>query len=158
MRKIFTTAALISMSLSTTVAAQDASSVRSLMFLAGCWASPREASEQLRECFTAPYAGLIQSSSHTVKDKKTASWEFAVISENGGKVTYAPFFMGKALSTFTLTRVEGQTAVFENPTNDLPKKLIYRRNADRTLTARTEGAAADDPQNQEWIMAPQDGQ
>jgi hypothetical protein len=158
MNRLLAGAAFIAAGISATARAHDAASVRSLMFMAGCWASPREAPEQLRECFTAPYAGLVQSSSHTVKDKKTVGWEFVVISEKEGQVIYAPFFMGTALSTFTLTRVDGQTAVFENPTNAFPKKVIYRRNADRTLTARIEGATADDPQNQEWIMAPQDGQ
>jgi hypothetical protein len=132
--------------------------LRDLSFMTGCWASPNDAPERLLECFTFPYAGLMQGSSHTLKDKKTVSWEFAVFTEAEGKITYAPYFMGKALSPFTLTRLDGQSAVFENPSNDFPKKVIYRRNADRTLTARIEGERADDPQNQEWVMAPQDGQ
>jgi len=137
--------------------AQDAAplSVRSLSFMSGCWTTPKGAAAELRECFTAPYAGLIQGSSQTVKDGKTTQVEFAAIQEKDGKVTYAPIFNGKALSVFTLTRIENKTATFENPANDFPKKVIYRRNADGSLSARTEGAKADDPANEEWTMVPQ---
>lgn len=135
--------------------AQTPLSVRSLGFMSGCWTTPKDAKQELRECFTAPYAGLIQGSSQTVKDGKTTQIEFAAIQEKDGKVTYAPIFNGKALSAFTLTQAEGKTAVFENPTNDFPKKIIYRRNADGSLTARTEGAKTDDPANEEWTMIPQ---
>jgi hypothetical protein len=132
-----------------------APSLRGLAFMAGCWSTATGVSPVYRECFTAPYAGMIQGSTQTAKDGKTTSWEFSVITENDGVITYAPFFMGQALSTFTLTRLEGQMAVFENPTNEFPKKLIYRRGADGSLIARTEGAAADDPANEEWVMRPQ---
>jgi hypothetical protein len=123
--------------------------------MSGCWTTPKGAMRELRECFTAPYAGLIQGSSQTVKDGKTTQIEFASILEKDGKVTYAPIFNGKALAVFTLTQVEGTTAVFENAANDFPKKVIYRRNQDGSLTARTEGAKADDPANEEWTMVPQ---
>jgi hypothetical protein len=84
----------------------------------------------LRGCFTAPYAGLIQGSSQTVKNGTTTQIEFAAIQEKDGIITYAPIFNGKSLSVFTLTKTEAKSAVFENPTNDFPKKIIYRRNAD----------------------------
>jgi hypothetical protein len=129
--------------------------VRSLSFMSGCWTTPKGAPSELRECFTAPYAGLIQGSSQAVKDGKTTQIEFAAIQEKDGKVTYAPIFNGKSLSVFTLTRIENKTATFENPDNDFPKKVIYRRNPDGSLTARTEGAKADDPANEEWRMIPQ---
>lgn len=130
-------------------------SVQSLGFMSGCWTTPKGAPEEYRECYTAPYAGIIQGSSHAVKNQKTVSFEFSLIAEKDGKVTYTPFYNGKQLSVFTLTKIEGQSALFENPENDFPKKLIYRRNADRSLTARTEGASATDAQNQEWTMIPQ---
>jgi hypothetical protein len=135
--------------------AQAQQTVRDLSFMSGCWATPKGAPDDYRECFTAPYAGLIQGSSQMVKDKKTINYEFAVIAETNGVITYAPFHMGKALAVFTLKTVADATATFENLENDFPKRVIYRRNKDGSLTARIEGETADDPQNQEWVMAPQ---
>ncbi len=134
--------------------AQSITSVKDLGFLSGCWASKTN-SEEYRECFTAPYAGMIQGSTQTVKNGKTVSFEFAVISEKDSKITYAPFYNGQALSVFTLTQAGPDIAVFENPANDFPKKVIYHRNADGTLSARTVGSNDNDPKNQEWIMRPQ---
>lgn len=133
-------------------AAAQAQTIKSLAFMSGCWAT---ASNDYRECYTAPYAGLMQGASQTVKNGKTVSWEFAVITEKDGAITYAPFYNGKALSVFTLTTVDAVSVVFENPANDFPKKLIYRKNSDGSLTARTEGGSATDIQNQEWVMRPQ---
>jgi hypothetical protein len=146
---------LVLLAVSWPALAQSPTSVKSLSFMSGCWTTPKGALEELRECFTAPYAGLIQGSSQTVKDGKTTQIEFAAIHEKDGKITYAPIFNGKALSVFTLTRVENKTATFENPTNDFPKKIIYRRNADGSLTARTEGADPSDKASQEWTMVAQ---
>ena len=147
--------AFIFLMLSGTAFAQAPLSVSSLSFMSGCWTTPNEAKSELRECFTAPYAGLIQGSSQTVKDGKTTQIEFVAIHEKDGKVTYAPIFNGKALPVFTLTQVEGKAAIFENAANDFPKNIIYRRNQDGSLTARTQGAKADDPANEEWTMIPQ---
>jgi Domain of unknown function (DUF6265) len=129
--------------------------IRDLSFMSGCWTTPKGTESELRECFTAPYAGLIQGSSQTVKGGKTTQVEFVAIAEKDGKITYAPIFNGKALAVFTLTSIAGKSAVFENPANDFPKKVIYLLNADGSLTARTQGAKADDPANQEWTMVPQ---
>jgi len=135
--------------------AQTPLSVKALSFMNGCWTTPKGAAEELRECFTAPYAGLIQGSSQTVKNGKTTQIEFAAIYEKDGKVIYAPIFNGKALSTFSLTSVEGTTATFENPANDFPKKIIYQRSAEGKLIARTEGSSPSDKANEEWTMVPQ---
>lgn len=145
--------ALIASLLVATPALAQTFSFRDLSFISGCWSTPKGAAEDYRECFTAPYAGMIQGSSQLVKDGKTASFEFSVIAEKDGKITYAPFFNGKAMSVFTLTTQDKTSAVFENPANDFPKKVIYRKNADGSLTARIEGA--DPGKFQEWVMRPQ---
>lgn len=152
----FTSIFLLACAMSCAVAPQvHAQSVRDLSFMTGCWTTPKGAAEELRECFTAPYAGMIQGSSQTVKNGATLSYEFAVISEKNGVITYAPFHMGKALAVFTATRSDESSVTFQNLENDFPKRVIYRRNADRSLTARIEGLRSDDPQNQEWRMVPQ---
>lgn len=148
-------AALLASLLLTAPAFAQAFSLRDLGFMSGCWTTAADAPEDYRECFTGPYAGMIQGSSQTAKDGKTTSFEFAVIAEKDGKITYAPFFNGKAMSVFTLTAQDKNSAVFENPANDFPRKVIYRKNADGSLTARIEGASADSARHQEWVMHPQ---
>lgn len=126
-----------------------------LAFMSGCWATAPGAAEDYRECYTAPYAGLMQGASQTVKNGRTLSWEFAVVREEEGMITYAPFANGKPLSVFRLTQLSDGYAVFENPPNDFPKKLIYRKTSEGSLIARIEGSSPADARNQEWAMRPQ---
>jgi hypothetical protein len=130
-------------------------SVKDLSFMSGCWTTPKGATPEIRECYTAPYAGLMQGSSQTVRDGKTTQVEFIAIRESNDGVIYAPIFNGKALSTFKLSQVDGPMAVFENPQNDFPKKIIYRRDTDKSLVIRLEGARSDDANNQEMWLMPQ---
>src|SRR6185295_5487 len=53
---------------------------------------------------------------------------------------------------FKLVRVEGQSAVFENLAHDFPKRLIYRKNADGSLTTRVEwdGTEKEKPEEFRW--------
>jgi hypothetical protein len=149
---------VLSLILATTPATAQtfpAATVKALGFMSGCWTTPKGASPEIRECYTAPYAGLIQGSSQTVMNGKTTQVEFIAIRESEEGVTYAPIFNGKALSTFTLSRVEGPMAVFENPQNDFPKKIIYRHDMDKSLVIRLEGARPDDANNQEMRLMPQ---
>ena len=41
--------------------------------------------------------------------------------------------------SFKLTKLEGESAVFENPEHDHPKIIRYRKGEDGSLTARIEG-------------------
>lgn len=138
--------------LATLASAADAASLKDLAFMSGCWKTEAGAPEALRECFTVPHAGLMQSSSQTVKDGKTVFWEFAVFEQAGDAVTYTPYLKGKGSVSFTATTLDGGQVVFENPAHDFPKKIVYRRTAQDRLEARVEGARADDPANQTWLM------
>jgi hypothetical protein len=42
---------------------------------------------------------------------------------------------------FKLTHLAGQEATFENPEHDFPKRIIYRKNFDGSLTAIIDGGA-----------------
>ena len=55
---------------------------------------------------------------------------------------------------FKLVRLVGNEAVFENLTHDFPKRVIYRRNADGTLTARVEGDGTEKEKPQDFIYRP----
>jgi hypothetical protein len=132
-----------------------AASVGALAFMSGCWTTAPGAAEVMRECFTAPHAGLMQSSSQTVKGGETTFWEFAVIEQTGDAVTYTPFLKGKRSVGFTATTLTAGHVVFENPEHDFPKKIMYRLIAPGRLEARIEGNRTDDPANQSWSLIPQ---
>lgn len=51
---------------------------------------------------------------------------------------------------FPLVTLEGQRAVFENPDNEFPQRVIYSRDGD-ALTGRIEGTIDGEPQSMEWV-------
>lgn len=71
--------ALAVLSVLTTASPAAAASLSDLSCMSGCWTTLPDAPETLRECFTAPHAGLMQGSSQTVKDGANAFREFVVI-------------------------------------------------------------------------------
>jgi hypothetical protein len=57
---------------------------------------------------------------------------------------------------FKLASLQDQEATFVNPGNqDHLKKIVYRKNADGSLTARIEGEDSGQPFSQEWQFQPQ---
>ncbi|MDX2224127.1 MAG: DUF6265 family protein [Rhodospirillaceae bacterium] len=131
-----------------------AAGVSDLSFMSGCWRSPPEAAVRLQECYTVPWAGVIQGSSQTVKDGAFTAFEFTLIEEKDGAVTLMPFVNGVRSVSFALVRSGTGEAVFENLAHDFPKRIIYRKGADGALTARIEGAQSDEPGAAEWTMRP----
>jgi len=55
---------------------------------------------------------------------------------------------------FKLTRLTEQEAVFENPAHDFPKRVIYRKSAVGTLTARVEGDGTEKEKSQDFHYRP----
>ena len=130
-----------------------AAEFRDFSFMSGCWKTAPDVSPEYRECYTAPKAGMMQGSSQTIEDGKTASFEFSLIIEESGKTVYRPFPDGKqAAVDFTLTKLSATEAVFENLAHDFPQRVIYRKEAGK-LTARIEDAPA--KKFMQWVMQPQ---
>jgi len=140
--------------LTSTARAGDAPKLSDMGFLAGCWAS-KDSQRQIRECYTTPKAGIMQGSGQLIENGKTAFYEFILLSEDNGIVIYTPFPNGKKGPAFPLISFEGGHAVFENMTHDFPKRIIYGKNADGTVTARIEGATPESPGSKQWVMHPQ---
>jgi len=47
-------------------------------------------------------------------------------------------------------RASGHEAVFENPAHDFPKRVIYRKNGEGTLSARVEGDGTEKEKPQDY--------
>jgi hypothetical protein len=78
--------------------------------------------------------------SRTVVGGRTTSFEFVRIEARADGIFYVAQPGGKPPVDFKLASESGAELVFVNPGHaDRLKKVIYRRNADGSLTARIEG-------------------
>ena len=64
-----------------------------------------------------------------------AEFEYLRIVERADGIFYIAQPGGRPATEFKLTTFDGSVAVFENPQHDFPKRIIYRKNADGSLTA-----------------------
>jgi hypothetical protein len=78
--------------------------------------------------------------SRAVKNGKTVGFGFIQIVESGdGAIQYVAHPSGQNEATFRLTRLDGKTAVFENPQHDYPQRVMYSPVSADSLFARIEG-------------------
>ncbi|MFK4058564.1 DUF6265 family protein [Brevundimonas sp. NPDC046655] len=119
-----------------------------LSWLAGYWldcSRGREASET----WSDPRAGLMVGHTVTVRNGRSG-FEFARITRlQDGVMAYVAQPAGAAPTPFRLIESGPQRAVFANPANDFPHRILYQRAGD-VLTARIEGANDDETRSVEW--------
>ncbi len=89
--------------------------------------------------YAKPSDGKLLSYSQLRADGTVRFYEFEVFSAEGGKVTVIPHPGGKRAKKFTLTEMGKAKAVFENPRNDFPTRIVYERVApDRLVITLTD--------------------
>jgi hypothetical protein len=91
------------------------------------------------EHWTQPAGGTMLGVGRTVKQGRTLFFEFLRLEEREDGVYYVALIQGQPEVGFKLVRCEGEDAVFENLEHDYPQRILYRKNADGSLTARIEG-------------------
>lgn len=101
------------------------------------------------ERWTEPAGGAMLAVARTVKDGRMTAFEFLRIVERDGGLVYVAQPNGRPPTDFTLTRLDGESATFENPAHDYPKIIRYAMRPDDTLEARTSG---DDPRESETFV------
>ena len=110
-----------------------------LAWLQGCWAAQGGEAGSVEQWSSAA-GGTMLGMSRTVKNGKTADFEFVQIREvEPGTLTYVARPSGQAPAAFNLLRHSETEFVFENLTHDFPQRIIYRREGERALRARIEG-------------------
>jgi len=126
-----------------------------LTFMAGCWSGPaatRAGTGTVEEHWTPPSANAMQGMSRTLLGGRTVEFEFMLVTAESTGVVLSPYPDGVPSPVgFRLTHISADTAVFEAPEHDYPKRIIYRR-IPGGLVARVDGGT-DDAQPQEWPMA-----
>ncbi|HYH01425.1 MAG TPA: DUF6265 family protein [Terriglobales bacterium] len=111
--------------------------VGSLAWLAGPW-QYHSGSSVVEELWTKPAGHTMLGVSRTLKDGRTVEFEFLRIEERDGKLVYLAQPQGRPATEFVATTVSADEVLFENPTNDFPKKIRYRRMNDDCITASVE--------------------
>ena len=84
---------------------------------------------------------LYRGHAYVLDGMDTIHQEFVNLQDVNDTIYYSVFFPGKLDSTnFLMTKYENNEAIFENPDNDYPQKIVYRLAGD-SLHARIEGNA-----------------
>ena len=123
-----------------THSATIASDIAELSWISGDWQTAPGGRAQIEEHWIQPAGGTMMGVSRTVAGGKTAEFEFLRIEQREDGIYYVAQPKGRCPATdFKLTRVSAQEAVFENPTHDFPKRIIYKKTAEDSLTASIDG-------------------
>ncbi len=119
-----------------------------LSWMSGYWldcSDGREASET----WSDPRAGLMVGSAVTVSRNGRPSFEVSHIGMTPQGFAYVAQPGGAPPTAFVLTESTDARAVFSNPENDFPQRVIYWREGE-TLHARIEGDINGQAQSMEW--------
>ena len=123
-----------------TRSSEPATNISDLIWLAGDWQTASGGRAQIEEHWTLPAGGTMIGIGRTVVGDKTAEFEFLRIEQRDDDIYYVANPNGNCPQTdFKLTRLTPQEVIFENPTHDFPKRVMYRKNSDGSLLASIDG-------------------
>ena len=127
--------------------------IADLAWISGSWAleTPRSRTE---ETWSPAASNAIIGMSRTLRGDRVVAFEFLRIVQREDGIFYVAQPGGRPATDFKLTSFDGSTAIFENPQHDFPKRIIYRKNADGSLTARIEGDGTEKEKPQEFHFKP----
>jgi hypothetical protein len=118
----------------------EARAISELSWMSGDWQSPAGGRSQVEEHWTKPAGASMMGMSRTVVGEKTAEFEYLRIEQRTDGIYYVAHPKARCPGTdFKLTRSTASEVVFENPQHDFPKRIIYRRTGDDSLTASIDG-------------------
>ncbi len=138
------------------LAAQAPADLARLGFMSGCWlgaTTVRGGPGTIEERYTAPSRNVILGTTrYTTAAGLTTSFEFTLLQADSAGIVLVPFPGGRRSEhAFRLTRLAGDTATFEAPEHDYPRRISYLRDAAGALVARID-AGADDPSPRSWRL------
>ena len=114
--------------------------VADLAWLAGDWQTAAGGRRQIEEHWTGVAGGTMMGMSRTVAGDKTVEFEYLRIEHRADGIYYVAHPKARCPATdFKLTKSSATEAVFENPQHDFPKRIIYRKTGDDSLTASIDG-------------------
>ncbi len=124
----------------TTQASTQTTTLADLSWISGDWQTAPGGKAQIEEHWTQAAGASMMGMGRTVAGNKTVEFEYLRIEQRADGIFYVAHPKGRCPGTdFKLTRVSATEAVFENPQHDFPKRVIYRKGADDSLTATIDG-------------------
>jgi len=134
---------ILLLSFSATASAQTAPqktawTINDLAWMSGSWATVN-GKTQIEEHWTKPAGDSMIGMGRSISGGKTVFFEYLRIEARADGIFYVAHPKARPGTDFKLTRLSANEALFENPAHDNPKKILYRKNADGSLTAHIEG-------------------
>lgn len=132
-------------------AAQPASTLATLSWLAGCWQSELDEPGS-GEQWMAPAGGSMLGMARTLKGGRTVQFDFMQLRESATGVSLIAQPGGRQASVFTARDATADAAVFERQSAEFPQRVAYRRRPDGGLALRIEGDAGGQPRAVDFPM------
>jgi hypothetical protein len=130
---------ILSLFLLTNVSTQT-TTLADLSWIAGDWQNAAGGRALIEEHWTSVAGGTMMGMSRTVAGDRTVEFEYLRIEQRADGIYYVAHPKARCPGTdFKLTRSSATEAVFENPQHDFPKRIIYRKTGDESLTASIDG-------------------
>ncbi len=121
-------------------AAEKKLKIEDIGWLSGCWKGTENSSKSTFEHWTMPVGNMMLGMGTTVKNGKVTAYEYMRIeARDDGNLVFAAKPYDQSESAFTLTSSEAGNLIFENPQNEFPQRVIYRRTKDDSIEARIDG-------------------
>lgn len=122
--------------------------VADFAWMTGTWSMERDGVTTV-ETWLPAMAGTMAGVTQTNVPGRAAEVAFATISEEPQGMTFSARAKTKAPVLFVLKPGTGDEAVFENPGQDFPQRIVYRR-CEADMCARLEGVVRREPRALEW--------
>jgi hypothetical protein len=124
--------------------AAASATIAQVEWIAGVWTGTMGTSS-VEERWLPAAGGSMIATSRTIRGGIMTAFEFLCISERDGGLVYSAMPNAVAPTDFVLTKIDADSATFENPAHDFPKMIRYARKPDGTLEATISGAANSRP-------------
>jgi hypothetical protein len=131
---------------------EQARSVLAFAWMSGSWEMD-DGKQRVEEHWTEAADNAIIGMARTVAGGRVVAFEYLRVEGREDGIYYVAMPNGKTATSFKLVKQEGESATFQNLQHDFPKRILYRKNADGSLTARIEGHGSEKEKPQEFHYA-----
>jgi hypothetical protein len=118
--------------------------IAQVAWIAGDWIQAT-ANGSVEERWSTGAGGAMIATSRTLRGEVMTAFEFLCISERNGTLVYTAMPNAGVATDFTLTKVDAESATFENPAHSFPKMIKYAKRADGGMDASISGGGTSKP-------------
>jgi hypothetical protein len=118
--------------------------IAQVAWIAGDWINST-ATGSVEERWSTGAGGGMIATSRTLRGDVMTAFEFLCISERDGTLVYTAMPNAGTATDFTLTKIDADSATFENPAHSFPKMIRYAMRADGGMDASISGGGTSKP-------------